>query len=205
MVDSNSNTKYILSGSQNLLLLEKVTQTLAGRAAILNLLPLSYEEFSISNIEFDRYEDLIIKGGYPRLYDKNIEPVDFYPFYVQTYLERDVRQISNIENFNLFNRFIALCAGRIGQVINYESLAKDAGISSKTVRSWLSILETSFIIYRLQPFYKNFNKRLIKTPKLYFFDTGVACSVLGLSNSNEVSNYYQKGALFENLAINEIL
>jgi hypothetical protein len=134
-----------------------------------------------------------------------MDAVDFYPAYIQTYVERDVRLIKNIGDINVFIQFVQLCAGRIGQLLNYTSLANDAGISPNTAKSWISILETSYILYRLLPYHKNYNKRLVKSPKLYFYDTGLACSLLGIRDKNQVKSHYLKGALFENLVINEFI
>jgi hypothetical protein len=205
IVDNNKNTKFILTGSQNFLLLQNITQSLAGRAAILRLLPFSLSELSNGNIFFENYEDVIFKGLYPGIYDKEIEPIFFYPSYINTYIEKDVRQIKNIENLNSFSRFLQLCAGRAGQLLNMNSLATEAGISTNTAKSWLSILEASYIIHYLQPYHNNFNKRIIKTPKLYFHDTGLVCSLLGIENINQVKTHYAKGALFENLIVNEFI
>ncbi len=205
IVDSNRDTQFILTGSSNFLLMEKISQTLAGRTAILHLLPFSSIELENGNYTFDQYESLIFNGQYPRIYDRDLTPSDFYPAYIQTYVERDVRMIKNIGDINSFIQFIQLCAGRTGQLINYTSLANDAGISPNTAKAWISILETSYIVYRLQPYHKNFKKRLVKSPKLYFYDTGVACSLLGIRNENQVSTHFLKGALFENLIINEFI
>jgi uncharacterized protein len=197
--------QFVLSGSQNFLLSEKITQSLAGRTALLKLLPLSVEELSGAGFVFDSFEKLIFQGCYPRLYNRQINPVDFYPAYIHTYIEKDVRQIQNIENLTSFSYFLKLCAGRTGQILNIHSLAADAGISPNTAKGWLSVLEASFIIYFLQPHHKNFNKRLIKSPKLYFCDTGVACSLLGLESVDQVNTHFLKGGLFENLIINEFM
>ena len=205
IVDSNRNAQFVLTGSSNFLLMEKISQTLAGRTVILHLLPFSLTELKIGNYTFDQYESLIFNGQYPRIYDRDLHPSDFYPSYIQTYVERDVRMIKNIGDINSFIQFIQLCAGRTGQLINYTSLANDAGISPNTAKAWISILETSYIVYRLQPYHKNFNKRLVKSPKLYFYDTGVACSLLGIRNENQVGTHFLKGALFENLIINEFI
>ena len=203
IVDSK-DIHFAISGSQNFQLIEKITQSLAGRTASLKLLPFSYKELSQNNdFSFNTYEELVFKGGYPRLYDKNIDPNDFYPNYISNYVERDVRQIQNIENLNAFSTFLTLCAGRTGQLLNLQSLATDAGISPKTAKSWLSILEASYIIYLLQPHHKNFNKRLTKSPKLYFYDTGVACSLLNIESTTQLNSHYLKGGLFENFIINE--
>lgn len=205
IVDQQPEAFFVLSGSQNLLLMDKVSQSLAGRGAVLNLLPFSNVELFQAGFDFGRYEDLIFQGHYPRLYDKKLAPGEFYPYYIEMYVERDVRQIKNIGDLNAFSRFLGLCAGRIGQLVNVSSLATDAGISVTTAKSWLSVLETSFILYFIQPYFQNFSKRLVKTPKLYFHDTGLACSLLGLRSSDELANFYLKGALFENLVINELV
>ncbi len=202
IVDENRQIQFILTGSSNFLLMEKISQTLAGRTAVLHLLPFSLQELEPLA---DSYENLIFKGQYPRIYDRAIPPTDFYPSYIQTYVDRDVRMIKNIGDINAFILFTQLCAGRIGQPLNYASLANDAGISPNTAKSWLSILESSYILYRLQPYHRNFNKRLIKSPKLYFYDTGVACSLLGIREQEQVNLHYMKGSLFENLILNEFI
>jgi predicted AAA+ superfamily ATPase len=205
IVDENKEIHFVLSGSQNFLLLENISQSLAGRAAILKLLPFSMSELQNEGLIPDSYEQLIFKGMYPGIYDRDIEPGFFYPSYISTYIERDVRQIKNIENLNSFSNFLQLCAGRTGQIVNLNSLATDAGISPNTAKSWLSILEASYIIFFLQPYYKNYNKRIIKSPKLYFYDTGLVCSLLGISSADQVKTYHSKGALFENLIITELM
>ena len=202
LVDEDRQIQYILTGSSNFLLLEKISQTLAGRTAVLHLLPFSFAELPPGA---EPYEDLIFKGRFPRIYDRDIEPTDFYPAYIQTYVERDVRLLKNIGDINAFIQFIQLCAGRVGQLLNLAGLASDAGISPNTARAWLSVLESSYILYRLAPYHRNFNKRLVKAPKLYFYDTGVACSLLGIRDANQVALHYMKGALFENLIINEFI
>jgi predicted AAA+ superfamily ATPase len=202
IVDENRRIHFILTGSSNFLLMEKISQTLAGRTAVLHLLPFSFTELEPLA---GPYESLIFKGQYPRIYDRDISPTDFYPSYIQTYVDRDVRMIKNIGDINSFIRFTQLCAGRIGQPLNYASLANDAGISPNTAKSWLSILESSYILYRLQPYHRNFNKRLVKSPKLYFYDTGVACSLLGIREQEQVNLHYMKGSLFENLILNEFI
>jgi predicted AAA+ superfamily ATPase len=148
-----------------------------GRTAVLHLLPLSFAELKP---DVDQYENLIFRGQYPRIYDRDLAPTDFYPAYIQTYVEKDVRLMKNIGDINSFIQFTQLCAGRIGQLLNYAGLASDAGISPNTAKAWLSILESSCILYRLQPYHRNFNKRLVKSPKLYFYDTGIACSLLSI-------------------------
>ncbi|MCF6358864.1 MAG: AAA family ATPase, partial [Draconibacterium sp.] len=183
IVDESDKTgQFIITGSQNFLLMESITQTLAGRIAILKLLPFSNFELKKANLISDNFRTQIFKGAYPRLYDKNIPPKDFYPFYIQTYLERDVKQIRNISNQNTFIRFIKMCAGRVGQLLNIANLANDCGITQVTAKAWLSELEASYIIYFLQPHSKNFNKRLVKMPKMYFCETGLVCSLLGIKD-----------------------
>ena len=201
--EKNQTGQYILTGSQNFLLLENISQTLAGRIYIYHLLP-----FSDSEIQQKYSVDLlsnIFKGGYPRIYDQNIDPADFFPSYVQTYVERDVRNMLNIKDLSLFSTFLKLCAGRIGQLFNSSSIANELGVDYKTVRSWLSLLEASFVVYRLQPWHTNFNKRVIKSPKLYFYDTGLACYLLGLKSKEEINVHFAKGALFENYIMTEYI
>jgi len=205
IIDNDRDVQFILTGSSNFLLLENISQTLAGRTAVLYLLPFSYPELTNGGFTFDQYETLIFQGQYPRIFDRGIAPVDFYPAYIQTYVERDVRLIKNIEDTNAFIQFVQLCAGRTGQLLNYTSLANDAGISPNTAKSWISILEASYIVYRLRPYHKNFNKRLVKSPKLYFYDTGLVCSLLGLKDENQLTMHFLKGALFENFVINEFI
>lgn len=202
LVDEHRAMQFVLTGSANFLLLERISQTLAGRTAVLHLLPFSFAELPPGP---EPYEALIFKGRYPRIYDRDLAPTDFYPSYIQTYVERDVRLLKNIGDINAFIQFTRLCAGRIGQLLNLAGLANDAGISPNTARAWLSVLESSYILYRLQPYYRNFNKRLVKSPKLYFYDTGVACSLLGIRDESQVGLHYMKGALFENLVINEFI
>lgn len=205
IVDVNKEAHFVLSGSSNFLLLQSISQSLAGRAAILKLLPFSMTELGETVISDYSYEQLMFKGLYPGIYDREIDPVHFYPSYVSTYIERDVRQIKNIDDLNRFSNFLQLCAGRVGQILNITSLAVDAGISPNTAKSWLSILEASYIIHFLQPYYKNFNKRITKSPKIYFYDTGLVCSLVGIDSADQVKTYHSKGALFENLIITELI
>lgn len=196
---------YIISGSQSFLLNQQISQSLAGRVAVFNLMPFSIAELSKYGTEFDNFEKCIFKGFYPRLYDMDIEPVDFFPNYIQTYVERDVKLLQNIHDLSLFIRFLKLCAGRIGQLLNLNSLANDCGISPNTAKSWISVLEASFVIFLLQPHYVNFNKRLVKMPKLYFVDVGLASSLLEIRSEQQISTHYLRGALFENLILCEFL
>lgn len=196
---------YLLAGSQNFHLLNHVSQSLAGRTALLRLLPFSRLELHNADMLDFSIDEQIYHGFYPRLFDKGIDPVDYYPSYIQTYLERDVREILKVSDLNKFIKFIRLCAGRVGQILNMTSLSNETGISSTTAESWLSVLEASYICYRLEPNFKNYNKRIIKSPKLYFYDTGLACSLLGLTSSEQVKTFYMRGALFENLVINQFI
>ncbi len=202
---TNEPGQFVLTGSQNFILAENITQSLAGRTAILNLLPFSTEELESGNLLTDNLDTLMFNGGYPRLYDSSIDPVEFYPFYITTYVERDVRLIKNIADLSMFDRFLKLCAGRIGAQLNLSGLAADCGITHNTARAWLSVLEASFIVFFLKPYLRNFNKRLVKSPKLYFYDTGLACSLLGLENASQLASHYRRGELFESLILSELV
>ena len=197
--------QYILTGSAHLTLLEKLTQSLAGRAALLKLLPLSLLELQSSQLLKSDNITQLFTGFYPRLYKHNVEPIDWYPNYIQTYLEKDVRLILNVKNILTFRRFLGLCAGRHGQLLDVSELANDCGIARQTVNEWLSALEASYLIYLLPSFHKNFSKRLIKSPKLYFYDTGLVCSLLKIENSEQLKTHYLRGAIFEGYVITEII
>lgn len=197
--------QYILSGSQNFSLLENISQSLAGRVVLFNLLPFSYKEMIAGNLKIKNIEQLIFKGSYPAIYDRKISPNSYYPSYLNTYVERDVRQLMNVHSLSLFESFVKLLAGRVGQLINLSEIGNALGIDHKTVKKWLSVLETSFIIHLLQPYHTNFNKRLVKTPKLYFYDTGLACNLLGIDEEKQLTNHWAKGGLFENFVINELI
>ncbi len=196
---------YILTGSQNMELMDAIDQTLAGRTGILTLLPFSHEEMRDAGILPETTNQEIFTGAYPSIYDRSIAPTDYYPNYIKTYIERDVRQMKAIGDLSKFRRLIKLCAGRIGQLLNKASLAVECGVSAPTVDAWLSILEESYIIYFLRPDYNNFSKRLVKSPKLYFYDTGLACSLLEIRNVSQLDSHYLRGGLFENMVINEFL
>ncbi len=197
--------QFILSGSQNFQLIESISQSLAGRVSIFNLLPFSLEEIKNSPFEMESYEEYLLKGFYPRIYDLDLDPYRWLQDYLSTYVERDVRQLLNIGDLALFRQFLEMCAGRIGQLINFSEIGNQLGISYQTVGKWLSILETSFICYTLRPYHKNFNKRIVKSPKLYFYDTGLACALLNLRTVEELNRHFAKGALFENLILNEVM
>lgn len=205
IVDENNKAGFfILSGSNNFLMQESISQTLAGRVAYLHLLPCSLKELKTAKL-LSSYENHIFNGGYPEPLYKNITATDWHPNYINTYVERDVRQLKNITNLVLFMKFLRLCAGRTGQILNMQSLANDCGIDAKTVQAWLNILESSYIIYLLKPFYNNYNKRIIKAPKLYFYDTAIVCSLLGIQNKEQLKSHSSIGALFENMVIIDLL
>lgn len=203
IVDESKKTgQFVLTGSQNFLLFEKASQSLAGRVAIFNLLPLSLSELSLENkLKKTDVWDLVFKGFYPKLYDRKMDISLYYSNYVKTYIERDVRLIKNISSLHSFKNFLNLCAGRCGQILNYSSLASDAGIDQRTAKEWLSILEASFVIFLLKPYYKNFSKRVVKMPKIYFYDTGLLCFLLGISNKEDLNSHYLKGGIFESFVI----
>ena len=203
--NSSKNEKVILLGSQSFLMNEHISQSLAGRVANLKLLPLSYSELKTANINNHNIDNVLFKGGYPRLYKENIEPTDFFPHYIETYLERDVRLLKNIGNLNAFIRFVKLCAGRIGNILNLSAIANDADISVNTAKSWLSVLEASYILFLVQPYTPNINRRLVKSPKLYFYDTGLACSLLNIEQENQIEHFYMRGNLFENFVFSELV
>lgn len=203
--ETRRNGEIILSGSQNFLLMERITQSLAGRVAIFHLLPFSYSEISRTEYGNGTLNQYIFQGFFPRIYDQHTPPEVFYPSYIQTYVERDVRQIQAIGDLALFEKFLSLCAGRVGQVFNQSALAVETGVSVPTIARWMSILQTGFIAYLLQPFYQNFNKRITKSPKLYFYDTGLVAALLRLRSADEVNHHFARGALFENFVINEVM
>lgn len=202
--EPKQKSSYVLTGSHQLLLMEKVAQSLAGRTYLAKLLPFSHQELlqkkESATLDLDTF---IYTGGYPRIYDWKLSPTEWLSQYYQTYVERDVRQILNVEKLELFDRFVRLCAGRVGQLLDLSSLANDCGISSPTAASWLSVLKTSFVCFTLQPHFKNFNKRLIKAPKLYFYDTGLACCLLQIKNPGMLATHPLRGNLFENWVIAE--
>jgi predicted AAA+ superfamily ATPase len=186
------------------LLNQAVTQTLAGRIAITTLLPFSVSELTRARLLPKTLEQAVFYGGYPRVYTQKGDAQEWYQNYLRTYVERDIRQLKNVADLDLFKKFIGLCAGRIGQLLNVSSLANDCGITMSTVKSWLSLLEASYIIFLLQPYHKNFSKRLIKSPKLYFYDTGLACSILGIEAPENVHNHYLRGGLVESFVLADL-
>lgn len=206
VVDEKNRPGYfILTGSQNFLVNETITQSLAGRVGILTLLPFSLRELTKNKlIDTHHPEETLFRGEYPRLYIDDFQPKEVYPSYVKTYLERDVRQLINVTDLYTFQKFVKLCAARIGQLLNFTDLAVNCGISVPTVHRWLSILESSYIIFLLRPHWTNFNKRVTKTPKLYFFDTGLACSLLEIESAKSLALHPMYGSLFENLIIADL-
>jgi uncharacterized protein len=205
IVDKEKKKGYfILTGSQNLLVNEAIIQSLAGRIAFLDLFPLSINELHYASLLPNKIEEAVFKGCYPRIYAEDLNPEVAYTNYIRTYIERDVRQIKNIIDLNLFQRFIQLCAGRTGQILNLSSLGNDCGIDHKTARAWISILEATYIIFLLYPYYKNYGKRLIKAPKLYFIDTGIACSLLNIRSPEVVFEHYMRGQLIESFIISDL-
>ena len=189
LVDEQKQAKFVLTGSQNFLLSAQISQSLAGRVRILTLLPLSIQEIAASPHRLPNVASYIWKGGYPAVYKKGMDVQDWYLDYTQTYVERDVRQLINIHSLSQFQIFLKLCAGRIGQVVNYTALANEVGVKDTTIRQWINLLEASYIMYTLKPYYKNFGKRLIKAPKIYFYDTGLACSLLDIKSPEQVEKH----------------
>ncbi len=198
--ESKKMGHYILTGSQNFNLLAEITQSFAGRVVIFKLFPFDITELKQENLLEKDFKKQLIKGFYPAIYDRKLNPSIYYTNYMQTYVQRDISQLINIQNFNKFDNFVKLCANRIGQILNLNHLAKDCGISNPTAKSWLSILEKSYIIFLLKPYYENFNKRIIKSPKLYFYDVGLASFLLDIRTEQDITET-QKGNLFENLIV----
>ncbi|MCL1812084.1 MAG: ATP-binding protein [Treponema sp.] len=206
MVDKDPKPgKYIITGSQQFNLMEKVTESLAGRAAFLTLFPFSMAELEPLGMCGQDPFELILKGLYPPLYDRNISARDFYSAYIASYIERDLRQLVNVKDLSTFQHFTKFCAARTGGILNLSSLAADCGITHNTAKAWISALETSGIIFLLKPYYKNFGKRLIKSPKLYFTDSGLACRLLGIKTVRELFINPLRGSLFEGFIISELI
>lgn len=205
IVDSSEKKGlFILTGSQQFELSQSISQSLAGRTALIKLLPLSINELIYAGLSLS-IEKLIYTGFYPRIYRDNLEPYQALGFYTETYLQRDIRQLINVKDFTLFEKFLFLLAGRVGQILNINSLANDVGVSHTTVRHWLSILEASYVIFFLHPWSVNVSKRLIKSPKVYFFDVGLVSYLIGIKNDNQVLRDPLYGNLFENMIVSDIL
>ena len=203
----NSREKglFILTGSNNFLLQQKISQTLAGRIGIMHLLPFSISELKKAKLLPESDEELMLNGFYPPVYDQGIPPQDWCPNYIHTYIEKDVRQIKNITDLITFERFVKLLAGRSSQELNYTSLAVETGVDVKTIQSWIGILESSFIIYLLKPHHKNFNKTIVKRPKIYFYDTALVCYLLGIRDTLQMQTHPLKGHIFESMVVTELI
>ncbi len=204
IVDEYERAKFVLTGSSNLALMESVTQSLAGRSAVFSLLPLSHRELG-EQIQKTDTDTLILNGGYPAVWGKGIPVQDVSKNYYNTYIERDVRQLLNVKNLGNFQTFIRLCAGRIGSQFNASNLSNEIGVSVPTIKEWFSVFEASYVLFRLPPFFRNIGKRLVKSPKIYFCDTGLACFLLGIENEQQLATHPLRGALFENMVVLEFL
>jgi uncharacterized protein len=202
--EKKQNGQFILTGSNNVSMLSKVTQSLAGRVALLKLLPFSIAELSAFE-KNDSVDDYLLNGFYPRVYADNLNPTKAYRNYYETYVERDIRQILQVKDVSLFQKFMKLCAGRVGQLFNANNLATEVGVSSMTIQAWLSALQATYIVFLVQPWSANISKRLVKTPKLYFYDVGLAAYLLGIENTSHVETHPLRGSLFENMVTLELL
>jgi len=202
--ERKTNGQFILTGSQNFLLMEKVSQSLAGRVSLHTLLPFSISEINGTKYDHKDYESVLFKGFYPRIYDQELMPGKWLANYTQTYIERDVRKIINVGDLSTFQLFLKCCASRNGQLVNLTNMSNELGVSYQTVKRWISVLEASYIIFLVPPYYKNFNKRIIKTPKLYFYDPGLVSYLLGIQSSQQINSHYIKGELFEGFILSEI-
>lgn len=201
--NKNEMGQYVLSGSHNFNLMKNISQSLAGRTAVLTLTPFSISELDSEKLLPDKLEKILYNGFYPPIYDRKINPQDYFPSYLDTYIERDVRLLQNISNATTFKRFIKLLAIHSGQPINYTELSNESGVSVPTVKSWISILIQSYLIYELPPYYKNISKRLVKSPKIYFYDTGLLCHLLGIENEKNLRLNDKFGYIFETMVISE--
>lgn len=195
---------FILTGSHQMALHEAVTQSLAGRCALLTLLPMSLSELNRAGFDLP-LDQALLQGGYPRIFKDHLNPTKAYASYFHTYVERDLRQLIHVKDLAQFQKFVRLCAGRIGQLLNLEGLGNEVGVSSHTIKEWISILEASYIVIRLQPYFENFGKRLLKTPKLYFTDVGFACYLLGIETITQLERDPLRGNLVENLVFLELI
>lgn len=195
--------EFILTGSQQFGLMSNIAQSLAGRVGLLQLLPFSLAELKGGGMLPASLDAAMFQGGYPPLYDRPVSPGDWFPNYVSTYVERDVRQLLAVRDLSLFQRFLKMCAARSGQLLNLSALAADCGISHVTAREWLTVLEASYIVYLLRPYHRNFGKRLVKMPKLYFLDTGLMAYLLGIRDADSLATHALRGALFETLVVSE--
>lgn len=201
--ESGEMGQFILSGSQNFHLMENITQSLAGRVAIFKLFPFDFQELHTAELLPDDYLQILVKGFYPAIYDRDIPSRIFYSNYVQTYVQRDVSELIAIKDIRLFQNFLGLCAARAGQLLNLNALANECGISQPTAKSWMSALENSYILFQLFPYHENFSKRIVKTPKLYFYDTGLLCHLLKINTPEQILTHPVKGNIFKNMMIAE--
>lgn len=197
--------QFVVSGSQNFLLMEAIDQSLAGRVAVLNLLPLSYAELCGAGLAPEGIDDWILAGGYPRIYDRGIAAADYYPNYLRTYVERDVRSMTGITKLAEFQRLLALCAARTSEALNIQALSRDCGVAVNTVREWLSVLEASFLVHLLRPYHRNLGKRITKTPKLYLLDQGLASNLVGMEDPDDIRSFSGRGGLFETAVLAEVV
>ncbi|MCC5828083.1 MAG: ATP-binding protein [Phycisphaeraceae bacterium] len=206
LIDENPQPgRWVLTGSQNLALLESVNQSLAGRTAVLHLLPLARSEVIRFPWFPDTLDEAILTGGYPRIFDQQLDAGEWLGSYIATYIERDVRMITNVGDLATFQRFVELCAGRTSQLLNFSQLSNDCGIAQPTAKAWFSVLEASFIAFRLPSFSRNIRKRLVKMPKLHFYDTGLGCRLLGIRTADQLRNHPLRGPLFESWVVSEII
>lgn len=196
---------FLLTGSQQFGLMSGITQSLAGRSAFIELLPFSLNELGRAGIRPPSLDEMLLAGGYPPLYDRSLLPKAWFPAYVTAYVERDVRQILKVQDLEVFQRFVRLCAGRSGQILNLASLATDCGITHNTAKAWISVLEASYVLFLLRPHHENFSKRLIKSPKLYFYDTGLLCWLLGIQNAGQLASHPLRGSIFETFVVSELV
>jgi len=206
LVDSSGLMgQYVLSGSQQFSLMAGVTQSLAGRACLIELYPLRLKELQDGHTHKLAIDNLLLQGGYPAVHARQLDPTRYYADYVGSYIERDVRSLSAVQDLGSFQRFMRLCAARTGQLLNLNSLANDCGISQPTAQAWMNLLEASYVVRRIAPYHRNFGKRLVKTPKLYFLDTGLCAWLLGITSAEQMANHYARGALFETWVVTEAL
>lgn len=204
VVDEYSDARFVLTGSNNFLLMQKITQSLAGRTAVLTLLPFSIEELTDSDKEGNVFE-LMYQGFYPAVWANHIPPQDLYRQYFTTYIQRDIQQVMNIRRLSEFRRFVIICASRIGTEFNAQSISSELGVSIPTIQEWMNVLEASYIAFRLPPFYRNIGKRLVKTPKVYFYDVGLVCYLLGIKSAEQVETHPLRGQIFENMVVCDFL
>ena len=204
VVDENPNAHFVLTGSNNFLLMQKITQSLAGRTALLTLLPFSCKELTEQDKSVSVFE-MMFRGFYPAVWADSIPPQDAYRQYFSTYIQRDIQQVMNIRHLSEFRKFVIMCASRVGTEFNAQSMCSELGVSIPTIQEWMNVLEASYIAFRLPPFYRNINKRLVKTPKIYFYDVGMVCYLLGIKSAEQVESHPLRGQIFENMVISEFL